>query len=404
MQNIKIKTLYKEEIKKIQSFIDIPLSLKFYYKDRNLKKSNRRVTIVAGTIFSSIFFKSGVNYKDFDLYNKNQNLLWHSYSVAKYNMIVIGKSCIFGDKESGPTNHLTRNFWDNLLKKMVNPIDRFKFLLHHELGHLVLSQKKIIFKLNNLTQEENELIDKDIKECISSHKSLEKIMTEAYADCFAIYMLSYNKPDKIKPLTALVLNGRVNISHSNVSLNHFNRLDITPCLLNFSSNLPALHNLDSLHDSIVSSITYGLLKIIHLHSLQNKEYEMHSLKFVSNADREINQRKFDYFHQAYNTIHTKNGFLSLLQHELLSHYDMKEATVLGERHLIRLFQDLEAKDFIAAHSPEIDTFSLQDYEEQLQERQNNILVEKLAQFINAIYYFPRRGWKSTFHKKQGQIT
>lgn len=384
MHTIKIKSLYKQESAKIVSFIDMPLSIKVYYKDRKMSSFNRWATIVAGTIFSSLFFKSGVNYKDFDIYNKNRDIFWHSYSVAKYNMIVIGKSCVFGDRGASALNHLSRNFWENFLKKLCNPIDRFKYLLYHEVGHIMQLKKPLDFSLKD------EEIERDIRECMLRDKGLEKIISEAYADCFAIYMLTHDKPEKIKPLTALVLNGRVNISHSNVSLNNFNRLDISPLILHFSENFPKNHTLGALHESIIESITYGVLKVIHLHSLQNREYEAPSLQWVSQKDRDINQRKFNYFNQAYHKIHNKNGFLSLLQNELLAHYEVKEARVLGERHLIRLFQDIEAKEFIEAHS--VESFTLCNYEVQLQERQNNILVQKCLELLNSIYYLPRRGW------------
>lgn len=409
MTQLTIKKLYKQESFKIKQLLNNcqfitpeqktkKLQFKFYYKDRDLTPVNKKFTIFLDTIISTLTFRAKVSNKDFDLYTKLP-ILWQCITLTDYNTMSIGKHCIFNKSQNqNYPNTEIQHFWDDLLIKMQNPIDRFKFLFHHQIGHFVQKIYGHNYCLHTLNEEQNSIINTEVSQYLNSNKAVQYTIAQTYADCFSIYMLSQENKAQLHTLIALVMNARIKqqqnktADHNSANLCCF---EMSYIFTQFSQLSLDTDNLEIVHTSIMQCITNAILNMFYFQYLEDNNQTFECLKFINQVDKEKNNHKFNNYKSIKQKINDKDGLMNLLQHNLLTEYNETDANVLSQKHLANLFVDIEAQQFIlnnAAHIIENNNFLLNNYEQTLLQKQGNSVLNLLSRAINKIYYFPRQGW------------
>lgn len=410
MTKLTIKKLYKQESFKIKQLLDNcqfiasqpkikKLKLKFYYKDRELTPINKKITIFLDTLISTLTFRAKVTNKDFDLYT-TLPILWQCITLTDYNTISMGKNCLFNNlQHQNFPNAEIQNFWNDLLIKMHNPIDRFKFLFHHQMGHFIQKMYGHDYSLPSFDEEQNSILNQDVSEYINNNKSVQYSIRQTYADCFSIYMLSQENKEQLHTLIALVMNARIKQYQNNTSPYHNKAnlccFEMSHIFLHFSQLSLNNASLETIHKSIMQCISYGILNMFYFRYLEDNNYALNCLAFLNQADKEKNNHKFKHYKNIKQQINDEDGLMHLLKHDLLNEYNEKDANVLSQKHLANLFVDLEAQQFIldhATHAIENNNFSLNNYEHTLLQKQGNVIINLLSNAINNIYYIPRPGW------------
>lgn len=392
MTTINISKLFKKETEHLKEFLKTEknFTINFYYKNRELKPFNKNMAIVIDTLISSMIFRKKIRNKDYDLYNE-ECVLWKYYSLEKDNTIVIGKNCLFGSSENRYYNDVNKNLWINLLSKIDNPTNRFKFLFNHEVGHLI-KEKEYIFGLNTLSVEDNFVLNKEISGILEMNPEINQLLDEVYADCFSIYMLSNGQEDIIKSLLGFIMKSRLSLCESTLNYKTYGYLDMIPMLLEFSKNLPLEYTLDGFNNALKESITYGLLKTLHRHHLEDNRFHLNWNNYLQQEDIDINKEKVKFFENHYHKIYNEQGYLKKMKHEILSNYDIDNAKTLGEKQLILSVKDIELETYINKEENNKIVFNnVEDI------HQNHIYKEKITikniigNLINKIYYFPKNG-------------
>lgn len=282
---INIKKILKKEAASLRAILPEDLKMHFYYKDRKLNKFNKTITLTIDTMLATLSYKKPVRAKDFDLYN-DVDVLAQSYSYADKNRIVIGEKFLLGGKFE---DDVSRNFWDNFLAHLPTPADRFKYLFYHEAAHLVQQRLGLRFNLSAASIEENVGLSEHIKQL--QDPLIASLASEMYADCFALYMSTRERPEMLDKLAALIIDSR----QKSPATTTINRQDAAAAILDFVSHLPSEHTLTSIDEAITNATTYGVIKAIHYHSLTNKIFDVELEHFLSAEDRAYNIQKVEGF-------------------------------------------------------------------------------------------------------------
>lgn len=227
----------------------------------------KQVTVVAQLMPND--FSCDVYFKDKPLTALNKNL------PIFYNLLLKPKSLILRDLFN-TENPLEDAFFDRKSKVIhigknvikignLNFVDNILFIFYHEIGHAVFDY---------------------------FDKNQDELRHEMFADCFAIYMCTKDKPHLFKPLMAEIMRFRENNSQINSGINSSYLYDVLPALWHFSKQKIGNYNLLSVYNTIMQSVNYGYNSIAHYKSLNTPTINEFNLSLEDIIE---NQQKFNVF-------------------------------------------------------------------------------------------------------------